>query len=155
MVLHDPESQRERLVKLLKTVPKTMGEITNERGDHWGAIVSNSIIANHLLSSGVIVPNCKVGDKVYFIKPYLWDWEKSTHDWNPGKYYEPIPDVLLRNPECKLTDIFEGIVCALMYDGLNMDYFINKKHGGQEWISAHKCFLTEAEAKRALKEDFK
>ena len=55
---------------MLKSVPTTIGEIVNDQGKHWGAIVSNTVIADHLLDNGVIVLPCKIGDTVYCIRPY-------------------------------------------------------------------------------------
>ncbi len=49
--------QRERLIKLLQSVP------TDEEGN-----IGVNRIADHLLDNGVIVPPCKAGDEVYFYK---------------------------------------------------------------------------------------
>ena len=50
------KSERERLIKLLQTVPQ---EIDGSIGV--------AKIADHLLANGVVVPPCKVGDKVYIV----------------------------------------------------------------------------------------
>lgn len=54
-------TDRDRLIELL--VQKQDYGI--ELGDHMETI-DNDVLADHLLANGVIVPPCKVGDKVYF-----------------------------------------------------------------------------------------
>lgn len=56
-------TQREKLIELIHTA------IISAR-DNYGMPFSEDI-ADFLLANGVIVPPCKVGDKVYQIKPSL------------------------------------------------------------------------------------
>ena len=54
---------KERLVELVKSAPygsETLGEYFNT------SYIENCIV-QHLLENGVIVPPCKVGDKLYFL----------------------------------------------------------------------------------------
>lgn len=53
-------TERERLIELLCTAP--LGSRTFEEQYYKSTI---SKIADHLLANGVVVPPCKVGDKVY------------------------------------------------------------------------------------------
>ena len=54
---------RDRLIELLKSIPhgiSTFGEVTEN-------LYIENVMANYLLTNGVIVPPCKVGDKLYAI----------------------------------------------------------------------------------------
>lgn len=63
---------RERLIELIKNA---------RRVAIWHNYNINEYIADDLIANGVIVPPCKVGDKVYRIvganslTPYIYDWQ--------------------------------------------------------------------------------
>ena len=56
-------TERERLVKLLQTAPYVRGTL----GEYFKRSYIDNGIAKHLLENGVIVPPCKVEDKVWYI----------------------------------------------------------------------------------------
>lgn len=67
---------RERLIELIKQGDKTFAD------KYAGEILSHidelyDFIADHLLANGVIIPKCKVGDKVYLIDKRLLVWWKG------------------------------------------------------------------------------
>ena len=86
------EREREKLVELLK--PHISGtacesesgscELTNCRD------CKARQLADHLLSNGVIVPLCKVGDKVYVLDDFIWasDCGECEH-FEEGWYDSP------------------------------------------------------------------
>ena len=59
------DKQREKLIELINSAPKIphiMGGRATEK-----TFQTTQNIADHLLANGVIVPPCKVGDKIYII----------------------------------------------------------------------------------------
>ena len=59
---------RDRLIELLRNAPKTdvvYGDIKLDK-----PVQTLQTIAAHLLANGIIVPPCKVGDKVWFLNKH-------------------------------------------------------------------------------------
>lgn len=80
------DKQRERLVELISSV-ETVEDITVEP-------IACNRLADYLLANGVIVPPCKVGDKVYILKDgkvtNYFVLEISKH-YNGTMYFETVP----------------------------------------------------------------
>lgn len=56
---------RDRLIELLRSIPNMEPQIRGRQNGKTAYIAAH--IADHLLANGVIVPPCKVGQKVYAI----------------------------------------------------------------------------------------
>lgn len=127
------KSERERLIKLLQTVPQ---EIDGSIGV--------AKIADRLLSNGVIVPPCKVGDTVYCLDDIVWDDEcRDCEHYLIGGFGDPSECGRTRygnkHPDC--IKIKEEI--ATQHD---IYYYLYAKKFGKT------VFLTKEEAEKALKE---
>jgi hypothetical protein len=64
---------RDRLIELIEEADKKCNDTKqceNCVGFGHGGECVNHLIADHLLANGVIVPPCKVGDKVWFLNIY-------------------------------------------------------------------------------------
>ena len=63
---------RDRLIELIrKASSKIYSELLEKEGGHEKEIDVAEYVADHLLASGVIVPPCKVGTRVYRLVPDL------------------------------------------------------------------------------------
>lgn len=73
-------NDRERLIDLIREAKK---HTKNANSD----LERNMILADYLLEHGVIVPPCKVGDKVYYIEMCRTaeDWGKLYISWGEVK----------------------------------------------------------------------
>lgn len=67
-------TERERLTELIMNTPKIPVEINGRAQGRTYQTARN--IADHLLANGVIVPPCKVGDKVYYLCR-----DQETYEW--------------------------------------------------------------------------
>ena len=81
-------TEREKLIELIQSAPRKdtiYGDIKLDK-----PVQTVQTIADHLLTNGVIVPPCKVGDEVYFIyedeetKEMLIDVERITEVGSRG-----------------------------------------------------------------------
>ena len=71
---------RDRLIKI----------ISDELGDINCAKLWAADIADRLLANGVIVPPCKVGDKVYYLDDIVWDDEcRDCEHYFMGGFGDP------------------------------------------------------------------
>ena len=61
---------RDRLIEIIKDLPYGQYPFS-----HYGPIGLIERLADGLLANGVIVPPCKVGDKVYYLDDIVWDYE--------------------------------------------------------------------------------
>lgn len=108
------EMMRDRLIELLDIIiqpgEKTMGDI-----------------ADHLLTNGVIVPPCKVGDKLYYI----------AHRANGGKTEKYIKEEMVAMTSIDSRSIYAHIPRALLIDLGDLGKTV---------------FLTREEAEKALAE---
>jgi hypothetical protein len=110
---------RDRLVELIKT-----------RIDNKTWCVSE--LADYLIANGVIVPPCKVGDKIFFVHDMC--------DENGEEYVE------ISNGWC-VSFSLDGLWMYCRYDGdLTMWHCITNDLG-------QTVFLTKEDAERALKGD--
>ncbi len=106
-------TERERLIELLKNVPRNTRAFYDQ-------------FADYLLANGVIVPPCKVGDKVYFVhrgRIKLLEVHNIAYSTKYRDYY-----VYFKNDEDGSTS------------SINYNLFIG-----------YKLFLTKSEAEKALK----
>lgn len=112
---------RDRLVGLI-------GQLTEDE-------IKQSIIADHLIENGVIVPPCKVGDTVYYIHKTYWD--KNYKDYIKTKELKENVVQIVECPELKTNLMLE-------VKEFDWDLFNN-------WLKGE-IFLTKAEAEQKLKE---
>lgn len=92
-------------------------------------------IADYLLANGVIVPPCKVGDKVYYIHETYWDKDYKNQVINDN----------VRNRILKIVER-QNHATNLALEVIHFDYcFII------DWIKGN-IFLTKEEAEEKLKE---
>ena len=113
--------------KLKELLDKTFAEQYEKRG-----LLTAHHTAQDLLSNGVIVPPCKVGDKAYHLTSV---------------------DTL---EELDLAEIFEGKVCSISKDEKTLWIFVRYDNGLNFWYTerdiGRNLFLTKEEALKALKE---
>jgi hypothetical protein len=120
---------RDRLVELIEQ-KQVYGVDQEQERPHEIALLDNDVLADHLLANGVIVPPCKVGDKIYALsasktKLYLLTithfvvCENETQIWAVGAPYTSEPAYI-----CNADDL-----------------------GDNEWV-----YITREEAEKALKE---
>lgn len=118
-------TERERLIDLIndvKDIYPTIPIINGIRQD------SSEVIADHLLSNGVIVPPCKVGDIVWFVR-------------NIGdKSREKITETSIEKVVLKKTGLYIKLDCNSMYE--TSCNSIGKT-----------VFLTKSQAEEALKNE--
>ena len=110
-------TERERLIELLSTTPK-----------EFDGSIGIGKVADHLLSNGVIVPPCKVGDITY-----IFDYEVNNR------------------LEAKFRGIAPSIVEAIVVEDEGV--WIENEHA--KYHTTHFgdiIFLTKEEAEKALKE---
>ena len=93
------------------------------------------VIANHLLSNGVIVPPCKVGDTVYVIND--WEVEKTT-----------VFSMKIESTDSHWMTFVEAKI---------IDHGIKFKEGHwymlKTFVFGKTIFLTREEAEKALREE--
>ena len=126
------DKQRERLVELLEEADQKVQEYILEN-DHMDWIPKakelSEVRADYLLTNGVIVPPCKVGDKVFYVH--------EVCDENCDEYLD------ISVGEC------EGI--SMQKEGLWI--YCRYEDGLTYWHrSGETVFLTKEEAEQALKE---
>ncbi len=126
------DKQRDRLVELLAESSEKVGDYIDSRHIVPTAEEVHSLRADYLLANGVIVPPCKVGDKVYEVL-LKCDYIRSLNvvGFHLGKF----PD--LRGHKRK-----EYLVCYSDYSLTRVDI---DKFGKT-------VFLTKEEAEAKLKE---
>lgn len=129
-------TQKERLVELLKTVPTTMGGVIDMDtvAKYADEIIDIEQIADHLLSSGVIVPPCKVGERL---------WVLDT-DGRPR-------EMVLDKPDIRCICAIEDNLCMATCDRPKTGICAYRlKNDGTD--IGKTLFLSKAEAEQALKE---
>ena len=116
-------TQKERLVELLKGCPANYAFMYDGDFDLFESL------ADHLLSHGVIVPPCKVGDVVY----------ERIIDYHGAGYIRQylVEEILLEN---------DNRVHVAVCDVNNAEDSFMEDEIGEKW------FLSYEEAKQALKE---
>ena len=126
---------RDRLIKLLKTPHK--GEKLRERGIaiHRETSDPETIVADFLLSEGVIVPPCKVGQWVYV--PWRWEGQQAV--------------ATVKVEEIKFYD--SQMHYMFFIDMESDDESFNQAFGGWKIGKSigETVFLTREEAEQALK----
>ena len=123
-------TERERLTEILKAFCTEDCKITHQCGycDYGDLPVCASAVADHLLSNGVIVPPCNVGDITYIL-----DYEVNNH------------------LESKLRGIAPSIVEAIVIEDEGV--WIENEHAKYHITSfGETIFLTKEDAEKALKE---
>lgn len=137
---------RDRLIELIKQADDICSRTKQCEecvGMGKGQECINHLIADHLLANGVIVPPCKVGDKVYVLDEIVWAYEcRDCPYFEEGWYDDP--------HECRKTK--NG---RKHHDCIKIDEHIVT----QQDIYSYLCyslfgktvFLTREEAEKALK----
>lgn len=121
---------KERLVELVKSAPygsETLGEYFNT------SYIENCIV-QHLLENGVIVPPCKVGDKVYYICENSLNWSVR-----PNTIYEATVTRIV------ITRLGTSLVLHI-----HNEYGVTEFSSVGDWCKT--VFLTREEAEAKLKE---
>lgn len=122
-------TDRERLVGLLVA---GMFKFT-EKG-----FVDNTALADYLLANGVIVPPCKVGDKVWVIN-------RDEDDYDGYMFLAQSGNVVIVSPFVNDYDTSE-----------TLDYFVRKTLDGMDAdlyvFPLEDCYTSKEEAEKALKE---
>lgn len=114
-------TEREKLIDLIQNA---VGGCAR----HWA-----EVIADHLLSNGVIVPPCKVGDVIYYI-----DKEDKT-----------ITNFIVTSIE---EDILEKGLTSTVIQFKDVNGFQNFNYQFSDWHFNEVVFFTKEEAEKALKE---
>lgn len=127
-------AERERLIELLTEAHESWLKCVDDCGFNQEPLsfTFEQMFADHLLSNGVIVAPCKVGDKVY----YLTTVDTET--------------------ELNVAEIFCGTVQAISFGGKNI-WLSAKYTNGLFYCHTSKdfgktVFLTKEEAEAKLKE---
>lgn len=121
------KKQKDRLVELLEESSKRVGEYIDSRHIIPSAEEVHSLRADYILANGVIVPPCKVGDKVFYVH--------EVCDENCDEYLD------ISVGEC------EGI--SMQKEGLWI--YCRYEDGLTYWHrSGETVFLTKEEAEEAL-----
>lgn len=122
---------RDRLIELIDQ-KQVYGIDQYQPESHNTYLLDNDELADHLLDNGVIVPPCKVGDKVYYLTTV--DTEK----------------------ELNATEIFEGNVLSVAFDGKDIWVCAKYTNGLYYYHTADKfgkeVFLMRMGAEKALVE---
>ena len=122
-------TNRDRLIELLSKTHTETGGFKRKTRLH------DEYIADYLLANGVIVPPCKVGDKVYYIHETYWDKDYKNQVINDN----------VRNRILKIVER-QNHATNLALEVIHFDYcFII------DWIKGN-IFLTKEEAEEKLKE---
>lgn len=111
-------TEREKLIELIQNAVSGCAR-------HWA-----EVIADHLLSNGVIVPPCKVRDKVYVIRQ------------NKVKQCDVVFIGLSADERCSHFNFVEYYADGTFYKSYSMVFDVIGKT----------VFLTKEEAEKALKE---
>lgn len=116
-------TERERLIEILRCIPPLNINIGGRRnGKH---LMAMQHIADHLLANGVIVPPCKVGDRVWLLYTDGFIEELEIDEIVIGKNHDIIT--------------FTNDSCFTVW-GKDHNYYF-------KWV-----FLTKEEAEKALAE---
>lgn len=107
---------RDRLIELIQFAEIDFATVKNMHKS------SAEVIADHLLKNGVIVPPCKVGDMVWYLK---------------------------QNYNTKTTKVKSGKVVRIAITQNEIDLFVD--NNASKLAYGKRAFLTEVEAKAALK----
>lgn len=135
-------NERERLIELLYNIPPM--NINNGGRQIGKRLMTMQHIADHLLANGVIVPPCKVGDKVYEHQITMWmdECDKCEH-FRVGGFGDPHECARtkspFKHPDC--TEIQEVVATQK-----NILLWLAYGDFGKT------VFLTKAEAEKALAE---
>lgn len=117
--------------------------------EHYDACNTDAM-TEHLLSNGVIVPPCKVGDVVYLIMAAYSTLDKSTYFAVP---IEGVVDCISfcgergNEIDIRLNSDFGGEVVYRTFEDYKKSFFLDRK----EAVAALQDILGEA-AEKALKE---
>ena len=120
-------TQKERLIELLLMMPEIRGYETAD--DFFNGC------ADYLLKNGVIVPKCKIGDVLYYMRENLFESGRIDRDILKVDIYEITID--------GAKDVYYSAGCD---DPDDVSYCVAEKDIGR------KAFFTRAEAEQALKE---
>ena len=167
-------TDREKLIELIVTTPVPCMVVAGVRGGK--SLISASVIADHLLANGVIVPPCKEGETVYKIKKFCEKSEGYQEFYVPSKqfaldcrFYEPSDWGI--EERCAACDDVEdryycsldvGVFCkeckerfAIQKDIFNfsmMRRVFNSPMYDKNTQLRDTLFLTQAEAEKALED---
>lgn len=130
-------TERERLIELCKKANKEWLE-KEYNGETKKSI--STYVADYLLDNGVIVPPCKVGDKVYVIEQcgcYSTNYAEKCHK---------------RQENCNTKKYLRVVALPAISGGKCLKLF--ERPFKKEWIFkvGKTVFLTREEAEKALKE---
>lgn len=141
---------KERLVELIGNAPIGVNGITL-LDKHEPMVIEE--VADYLLANGVIVPHCKVGDKVY---QYGKAFTKCTaFDYTPRHSDDSECEGCCAECDNKLYDVlFEGTVSTIHLYGNVLSVCV---HWDNKWDNSYyevgkTVFLTREEAEAKLKE---
>ena len=121
-------TEREKLIELIDDY------IYGVDVNHWYSEELDEGLADHLLSNGVIVPPCKVGDKVWFLNPHYSIAMKRNAIY-----------------EAKVVRVYvekKNVLCL----ALQVKNDMGTTEYGHITDFGKTVFLTKEEAKKALKE---
>lgn len=107
--------ERERLIQLMTFAPP--GEDGN------GNVYT---LADHLLKNGVIVPPCKVGDYVYYIKGGYYKKPQFCEVSRPCKVVE-VSFKLQRNGSCVMRGFITDNGTRYNFDSIGKNVFLTKE----------------------------
>lgn len=120
---------RERLIELINFAHNGIGVKKNENKS------VAEIVADYLLANGVIVPPCKVGDKVWFIEKGGYHFPRISHGYVQHFDVREMRGLgLTRNIVVQPIDTLEDRLYFFMF----------------KWVG-ESVFLTREEAEKALK----
>lgn len=124
-------TDRDRLIELMSGLP------FSAEYEKYNSLEFAEHLADHLLANGVIVPPCKVGDKVYYVHETLWD-----NDYKNKVISESVKKRILKIVE--RPKHFTNLALEI----LTFNYcFIT------DWLKGN-IFLTREEAEKALERSF-
>lgn len=119
---------KKRLMQLLEECSDKLDEkfLACETCEEQFKLWWSDVYAEHLINNGVLVPPCKVGDKIYF----LHEAQEGVDGW-----------------------IDEGTVVSIFYDDEGFDFRAVYNSGLTFWhtINDKMSFFKKEEAERALK----
>ena len=119
---------KKRLMQLLEECSDKLDEkfLACETCEEQFKLWWSDVYAEHLINNGVLVPPCKVGDKIYF----LHEAQEGVDGW-----------------------IDEGTVVSIFYDDEGFDFRAVYNSGLTFWhtIKDKMSFFKKEEAERALK----
>ena len=128
-------TDRDRLIKLICKAPLGFKEFEKQ---YYKSTIEK--MADYLLANGVIVPPCKVGDKVYSLMECTCEDIDGVH--TPCEYYTEIAEKMCSHPKGDCP--YEYRIAECIVTDMNLLRFTKK------WGKT--VFLTKEEAEQKLKE---